>query len=106
MLFRSMIVLRNLPMRMSNFADLAELARMQLAILKEAEARLGPPGLATPEQWTKVSEAADFLAEICTAQEEWLADHDRALAVEAEAIRAAIGEFDLPAPITGGSEAS
>lgn len=98
------ITVRGVTMRFANFAGLAELAGIQLDVLKDAEAKSAESAVAPAERWASVADAADFLADICAAQEDWLAEQDAQLASEAEAIWTAIRQLEGVDPMTPSSE--
>lgn len=84
-----MITLRGRPNRFETFASLAELGDAYVQALRKSEAKMATE--VTPDaEWAGIADTADALAEVCRELEGWLAEHDAALAVEVEAIRADI----------------
>ena len=99
------VTMRGTAMLFSDFADLAAFAKLRMQTLKDQEARLGS-ALPKPAEWTTLAERAEGLADLCIAQEQWLAEHDAELAAEADAIRAAIRQLGEVDPMTAFSEGS
>lgn len=97
------VTMRGTAMLFSDFADLAAFANRRVQTLKDQEARLGS-ALSTPAEWAALAERAEGLADLCTAQEQWLAEHNAELAAEADAIREAIRQLDPVDPKTTSSE--
>lgn len=83
------IILRGRPSRFETFASLAELGDAYVQALRESEAKMATEVIPDAE-WAGIADTADALAEVCKELEGWLAEHDAALAVEVEAIRADI----------------
>lgn len=83
------ITLRGRPHRFETFASLAGLGDAYVQALRESEAKMATEAIPAAE-WAGIADTADALVEVCRELEGWLAEHDAALAVEAEAIRADI----------------